>query len=93
MAAQHDFIKLSIWIKGIEIIKDMYVTIKTFPKPEIHYLPNQMQDSPVSIPSNIAEGKSKSSTEHCINCLDIALGPAFEINYISEHTFKYLEKK
>ena len=103
MAAQHNFKKLNIWREGIEIVKDTYATTKVFPKSETYSLTNQMQRCSVSIPSNIAEGTSKSSTKHFMNYLEIALGSAFEwetqliiafeIQYISEDTFKHLERK
>ncbi len=103
MAARHNFRKLTIWKEGIEIVKQTYKTTKTFPKSEIYSLTNQMQRCSVSIPSNIAEGTSKGTDKHFLQYLETALGSAFdwetqliisfEIEYISEKTFKYLETK
>lgn len=103
MAARHNFRKLSIWKDGIEVVKDTYSTTKTFPKSEVYALSSQMQRCSVSIPSNIAEGTSKGTDKHFIQYLETALGSAFEwetqliiafeIGYISEETFKHLERK
>lgn len=103
MAAKHNFRKLKIWREGIELVKDTYRTTKIFPKSEIYSLTNQMQRCSVSVPSNIAEGTSKSSTKHFLQYLENAMGSAFEwetqliiayeINYISEETFNHLERK
>lgn len=103
MAAKHNFRKLNIWKEGIEIVKDTYATTRAFPKSEIYSLSSQIQRCSISIPSNIAEGTSKSSTKHFTSYLEIALGSAFEwetqliiayeVNYISEETFKHLERK
>lgn len=103
MAARHNFRKLTIWKDGITIVKDTYVTTKTFPKSEVYALSSQMQRCSVSIPSNIAEGTSKGTDKHFTQYLETALGSAFEwetqliisfeIGYISEDTFKHLEKK
>lgn len=103
MAAKHNFRKLTIWKEGIELVKETYSTTKRFPKSETYSLISQIQRSAVSIPSNIAEGTSKSTNKHFLQYLETALGSAFEwetqliiafeINYISEETFKHLENK
>ncbi len=103
MAARHNFRKLTIWKNGLEIVKETYATTKRFPKSEIYSLTNQMQRCSVSIPSNIAEGTSKGTDKHFLQYLEAALGSAFEwetqliisfeIEYISEKTFKHLETK
>ncbi len=103
MAARHNFRKLSIGKDGIEIVKDTYSTTKTFPKSEVYSLTSQLQRCSVSIPSNIAEGTSKGTDKHFFYYLETALGSAFEwetqliisyeVGYISEETFKHLERK
>ena len=55
MAARHNFRKLTIWKEGVQLAKETYSTIKSFPKSEQYGLSNQMQRCAVSIPSNIAE--------------------------------------
>ena len=103
MASRHNFRKLSIWKEGIEIVKSTYVMTKVFPKSEMYGLSSQIQRASVSIPSNIAEGTSRGTDKHFKQYLETALGSAyewetqliiaFEVEYISEKTFKHLEDK
>ena len=51
-----NFQDLRIWQKGIEVVKDIYILTKKFPKEELYGLTSQMRRSAISIPSNIAEG-------------------------------------
>jgi four helix bundle protein len=103
MAARHNFRKLNIWKEGISLARETYSTTKAFPKSEVYGLSSQMQRCAVSVPSNIAEGTAKSTDKHFKQYLETALGSAFEletqliiafeIEYVSEETFKHLEKK
>ena len=103
MAAKHNFRKLTIWKEGIALVKETYSATRNFPKSEIRSLSNQLQRSAISIPSNIAEGTSKSSNKHFLIYLQTALGSAFEwetqiiiayeVDYISDKTYKNLETK
>ena len=52
----NNFQDLRIWQKGIEVVKNIYILTKKFPKEELYGLTSQMRRSAVSIPSNIAEG-------------------------------------
>jgi four helix bundle protein len=66
-------------------------------------LVSQMNRCAISIPSNIAEGSSKSTDKHFNKYLEDSLGSAFEWetqlivafyeNYLSEEKFKELEQK
>ena len=63
----------------MEIAKNSYLLIKDFPKEERFGLSNQITRAAVSIPSNIAEGSSRSSDKHNIQFLEVALGSSFEL--------------
>ncbi|MGB3591328.1 MAG: four helix bundle protein [Nonlabens sp.] len=99
---KHNFRKLNIWKEGIELTKATYSLTIDFPKEERYGLSSQIQRCAVSIPSNIAEGTSRSSNRHFIQYLETALGSAFEwetqliiaidAGYISELKFKELEE-
>ena len=103
MASTHNFRKLTIWREGIEIAKETYTTTKIIPKSEVYGLSSQLKRSAVSIPSNIAEGTSRSTNKHFIQYLENSLCSAYEwetqliisyeVGYISEDTFKQLESK
>lgn len=100
---KHNFRKLNIWKDGVQVAKETYAITKLFPKEERYGLSSQIQRCSVSIPSNIAEGSSRSTDKHFKQYLETALGSAFEwetqliisheIGYVSIETFKYLEDK
>jgi four helix bundle protein len=99
----HNFKKLKIWEESIKLVSDSYKLTRTFPTIEKFGLVSQMNRCAVSIPSNIAEGSSKSTNKHFSKYLEDSLGSAFEwetqliiaLNekYLSEETFKELEHK
>lgn len=70
---------LLIWQKAIQIVKAVYTGFKGFPKDEIFGLQNHMKRAAVSIPSNIAEGWGRGSTQSYIQFLRIARGSLFEL--------------
>jgi len=89
-----NFQDLRIWQIGIEVVKDIYILTKKFPKEELYGLTSQMRRSAVSIPSNIAEGFRRYHNKKYKQFLYIALGScaeletqiiiANELDYISE---------
>jgi len=89
-----NFQDLRIWQKGIEVVKDIYILTKKFPKEELYGLTSQMRRSAVSIPSNIAEGFRRYYNKEYKQFLYIALGSfaeletqiiiANELDYIDE---------
>lgn len=74
-----DFKKLLIWTKGMEIVDLIFEVSKSLPPEERYALSSQMKRSAVSIPSNIAEGSSKTSQKDFNRYLEISLGSAFEL--------------
>ena len=99
--SRHNFKKLKIWREGMELVVETYKVTKTFPSEEKYGLISQLNRCSVSIPSNIAEGTSKSSEKHFRTFLEISLGSAFEwetqitiaekLKYISSDEFEELE--
>ena len=98
----HNFKKLKIWIESMNLVSEVYKTTKSFPSSEKFGLTSQMNRCAVSIPSNIAEGSSKSTDKHFKQYLENSLGSSFELetqliiafneSYISEERFKELEQ-
>ncbi len=52
---------LRVWQHAMELVVGVYKQTRNFPKEEIYGLTSQMRRAAVSIPSNIAEGKGRSS--------------------------------
>jgi four helix bundle protein len=75
---RHNFKKLKIWQMAMEIAKLILDATDTFPVSEKFGLKSQMDRSTISMPSNIAEGSSRTdkSFSHFLN---ISLGSSFEL--------------
>ena len=52
---------LKVWQKALELVYVIYDMTRAFPKDEMYGLVSQMGRAAVSIPSNIAEGKGRST--------------------------------
>lgn len=68
-----------IWRKGIDIVKQVYIISQGLPKDEIFGLSNQIKRCSESIPSNIAEGYGRGSTQDYIRFLRMARGSIYEL--------------
>ncbi len=75
---RHNFKKLKIWQMGMELTKQILDVTDTFPSSEKFSLKSQMDRCSISIPSNIAEGSSRSNKSFS-HFLDISLGSSFEL--------------
>ncbi|MBC7758714.1 MAG: four helix bundle protein [Phormidesmis sp. FL-bin-119] len=75
----HNFRKLTIWQNAMIIAKEVYATTATFPKEEIYGLVSQINRCSVSVPSNIAEGSSRSSNKEFAHFIKISIGSLFEL--------------
>jgi len=74
-----NFSKLLIWKKAVQIAIDAVKLAKTLPQDERFGLAQQISRSGISIPSNIAEGSSRSSEKENYHFQEIALGSCFEL--------------
>jgi four helix bundle protein len=74
-----NFRELRIWLKGMEIVREVYMVTPLLPNGEKYGLKSQLQRAAVSIPSNIAEGCSRESERDFRWFLHIAIGSAFEL--------------
>ncbi len=74
-----EFKDLKIWQKGIEIVSDIYILTKKFPKEELYGLTSQIRRSAISVPSNIAEGFRRYHNKEYKQFLYIALGSCAEL--------------
>lgn len=79
---------LLIWQKGVDIVVNTYLLTHDFPKDEIYALTSQIKRAAVSIPSNIAEGYGRKSTQSYIHFVSISRGSLFELE-----TQLYVAKK
>lgn len=76
---RHNFKNLDVWKLARELCKEIYEITNNFPTEERFGLTSQIRRCAVSIPSNIAEGTSRTSDKDFSRFLDIALGSCFEL--------------
>ncbi len=74
-----DFRKLEVWNLGMALVPLVYMALENLSDKEGYGLKSQISGAAVSIPSNIAEGCSRTSKKEFIRYLEISLGSAFEL--------------
>ena len=70
---------LEIWKKALNLAVDCYQLTKDFPKEEMFGLAIQIKRSAVSVPSNIAEGRSRIHPKEFIQFLSLSRGSLAEL--------------
>jgi four helix bundle protein len=77
------------------LVTQIYMVTKSFPNDETYTLISQMRRCAISIPSNIAEGYGRKSTNNYIRFLNIAMGSIYELQTQLEISLnlKYLKEK
>ncbi len=91
---------LDVRKKSRVLVKQIYLLTQSFPKEEVYGLISQMRRSAVSVPSNIAEGHSRSGTKDFIQFISIAIGSlaeletqtilAEDLGYVQSHNTKQI---
>ena len=74
-----DFKKYEVWRLGMQLVKHVYQFSVSLPKEEKFGLVSQICRAEISIPSNIAEGTSRTSDVEFKRFLEIAIGSSFEL--------------
>lgn len=69
-----------IWKRGIQLSINCYHLTEKFPKSELYGLTSQIRRSSVSVPSNMAEGYGRRTTNEYLQFLHIALGSLRELD-------------
>ena len=70
---------LIVWQKAMVLVTEIYRHTKSFPEDERFGLTSQLRRCSISIPSNVAEGYGRNSTQDYIRYLRIANGSLFEL--------------
>ena len=79
MKENKSFTNLNVWISSRELVKQLYLLTKEFPKEEIYSLTSQMRRAAISIPSNIAEGVARNHEKETVQFLHISKGSIYEL--------------
>ena len=70
---------LKVWQRSYHLCLDIYRTTKGFPIEERYGLTSQIRRAALSVPSNIAEGYGRKTTQDYIRSLYIAYGSNCEL--------------
>ncbi|MEX0916810.1 MAG: four helix bundle protein [Candidatus Spechtbacterales bacterium] len=73
------FKELMVWQRAMELTKEIYLLTSTLPQDERFGISSQLRRASVSIPSNIAEGRSRGTRKDFVQFLRIADGSAAEL--------------
>jgi len=73
------FREIRVWQKAMDFVTKMYINTRKFPQDELYGLTSQMRRCAVSIPSNIAEGFGRKSSNDFKRFLQISMGSLFEL--------------
>ncbi len=73
------FKDLKVWQKSYQLCLNIYKNTKVFPSEEKFGLTSQMRRSAVSVPSNIAEGYGRKTTQEYIYSCYVAYGSLCEL--------------
>jgi len=70
---------LDTWKVSMQLVQDVYLLTKKFPKEELYALTSQIKRAAVSVPANIAEGVGRQYKKDTLQFLHIARGSLYEL--------------
>ena len=87
------FRELRVWQKAMNLVENVYLLTRAFPKQEIYGLTSQLRRAAISIPSNIAEGHTREHIKEYLHHLSMAQASLAEVETQLEIAtrLKYLE--
>ena len=97
------FEKLEVWKDSKELVKDIYKITKDFPGHEVFGLTGQLRRAVISIPTNLAEGTSRSTKRDQANFTSIAYSSlmealnlmimSLELDYLNKNDYERLRNQ
>ncbi|MDE5692386.1 MAG: four helix bundle protein [Duncaniella sp.] len=73
------FERLSVWRKSRELVKAVYLLVRSFPEEEKYALSDQLRRAAVSVSSNLAEGGGRLALKEKCHFCQIAYGSLMEV--------------
>lgn len=97
------FRDLRVYQTSRDLVKTIYGVLAAYPSNEQYALCDQLRRASVSVPSNIAEGMSRSSDKEKAHFIEISYGSLMEVlcqmeiskelNYVTEEQMKDIENQ
>lgn len=86
--------ELQVWQKAMALVEAVYRATRMFPRNEQFGLTSQVRRAAISVPSNIAEGQGRSTSQAFLNHLSIAYGSLqeMETQLMLAHRLGYLDQ-
>ena len=72
--------RLDVWQDAMALVEAIYRFSRAFPIAERYALTSQMRRAAISVPSNLAEGAARRSTQDYLRFLSIARGSLSELD-------------
>lgn len=92
--------KLDAWQQSMQLVKEIYLMTRKFPKEELYALTSQTKRAAISVPCNIAEGTGRNYKKDTIQFLHVSRGSLYEletllniaimVEIIQEETFNHI---
>lgn len=70
---------LDAWKISMQLVKEIYILTKNYPKEEVYGLTSQTKRAAVSVPANIAEGMGRQYKKDTLQFLHISRGSLYEL--------------
>jgi four helix bundle protein len=71
--------QLDAWKISINLVTEVYKSLKLYPKEELYSLTSQTKRAAISVPANIAEGLGRQYKKDTLQFLHIARGSLYEL--------------
>lgn len=88
------FRDLRVWQAAMDLVEEVYLLTRMFPRQETYGLTSQIQRAAVSVPSNIAEGHTREHIKEYLHHLSMAQASLAELETQMEIAMrlKYLSR-
>lgn len=100
---EFSFERLGAWKLARQLVRETYVLLRKFPKDELFGMTDQAKRAVVSVPTNLAEGSSRSSMKERNHYYQISFGSliellnlmilAHDLDYITNDEYSTIRKK
>lgn len=70
---------LEVWKDSMDLVEEVYIVTKRYPKEEVYSLVSQMRRASISVPSNISEGAARHSQREFLQFIYVGLGSLTEL--------------
>jgi four helix bundle protein len=70
---------LDAWKISMQLVKEIYILTKMYPKEQVYALTSQTKRAAVSVPANIAEGMGRQYKKETLQFLHISRGSLYEL--------------